>query len=327
MHSSAVAKTLALSVAIVAHGALAMTLSTRPAPVQEGGTGTLDVRLGNAFEDMSAGTLSAVQPDRTKTAEPNETIQAKPVETPRTSVTAVFKTSEPVPLTPAPRPPALHAALPKTARAASAPKVTTPDAAKDTVKSIETSSAAVERSPRPQHLPAARPTPQPTAQAPAPRGDAPKTSRAGTAQGHENASARQSGDRGRQQSAGNAAANTYPGEVMRTLSRAGKPRIEATEMPWDAQNANSSGLSMPSDRSRSSRNGRPHGNLCHLSPVNTTLSHPRTGSVGAMSKPATQIPLYFDDPPCRRSDQRQRITNGLAIGASDVLIQTVLVRV
>lgn len=66
------------------------------------------------------------------------------------------------------------------------------------------------------------PTPQPTA-----AGNAPRNASAGTATGRENPPSASSGAGASQSAAGNAAVSNYPGEVMRCISRAGRPRVNA----------------------------------------------------------------------------------------------------
>lgn len=111
--------------------------------------------------------------------------------------------------------------------------------ARKTVTAADEADPAVTRSLRPQprspefeaaHKP--EPTRQASREDPAPQtqaasGNAPRNARAGTAAGSESATATQSGANGDAQSAGNAAARNYPGLVMRTLTRAGKPRVNA----------------------------------------------------------------------------------------------------
>ena len=65
--SARMAKAAALVLAIAAHGALAYTLAT-PEPVMiEGAQGAAEVRLGSAFQDMAAGTLSSERAEATVT--------------------------------------------------------------------------------------------------------------------------------------------------------------------------------------------------------------------------------------------------------------------
>lgn len=116
--------------------------------------------------------------------------------------------------------------------------------------------ATVSRSLRPQRRSAAfeerhKPTPQPKrAEAPgktqttttrkrnadpAPKRQTKQTAqagaqqaiRAGTSSGQQRATTRSSGSGGTQTNAGNAAASNYPGLVMRRISRAGRPRVNA----------------------------------------------------------------------------------------------------
>ncbi|MEI4262147.1 energy transducer TonB family protein [Roseovarius sp. D0-M9] len=64
--SSGFAKAAALTLAVTAHGALALALIAPETTQIEGGDGAAEVRLGNAFEDMAVGTLTA---DRAQTTE------------------------------------------------------------------------------------------------------------------------------------------------------------------------------------------------------------------------------------------------------------------
>ncbi|MGP6087522.1 energy transducer TonB family protein [Antarctobacter jejuensis] len=71
--SSRMVKVGTLSMALVAHGAIALTLS-KPAPPQiEGASGGAEVRLGTSFADMSAGRITPERSeDTTETAEPEK---------------------------------------------------------------------------------------------------------------------------------------------------------------------------------------------------------------------------------------------------------------
>lgn len=73
--------------------------------------------------------------------------------------------------------------------------------------------------------PRARPKRAEPHQQPAPRGNARQNAVAGSETGSEQATARQqSTSTGRSRAAGNAAVSNYPGQVMRCISRAGRPR-------------------------------------------------------------------------------------------------------
>lgn len=87
IRSSQAAKAVALSAAIAVHGALALALSAPEAVKTEGADGAdgaAEVRLGDAFQDMAAGTLTpessdAIQPDAiAKTAEPDQADRMAP---------------------------------------------------------------------------------------------------------------------------------------------------------------------------------------------------------------------------------------------------------
>lgn len=257
------AKLVALSVALVAHAALAAALVSRETTEIEGGAGSAEVRLGNAFADMAAGTLSSVKADDAEVLVPEtpERLNAERAEpvSPETVVTAAkdapADTAQPLEVEPLPSEPTVAVAQAVPVAQAEAPALTqtafpTPDAAQvlqsppilERVEAEASDSAAVTRSLRPKprtaefeaaHEPVqvAKPKPQPAAK-PTPRakpapGNSERNAQAGEATGQREAVARQSGTAGRQQAAGNAAASNYPGLVMRKLSRAGKPRVNA----------------------------------------------------------------------------------------------------
>ncbi|WP_305968117.1 MULTISPECIES: TonB family protein [unclassified Mameliella] len=291
--SSRLAKTSAVSLALLAHGALALTLASPDEARIEGASGGAEVRLGSSFADMSAG---RVQPEPTKTpaeeAEPDRLTAERvkdPVEQARPDQTPPDRTTDsadrPAPETaaverprdttetarpdPAPQDPAarLLAAIeaaqadtgprleplkPETQdlaalapaperitpeRAEPAPTITpvTPDSASaERVTGEAPKSAAVSRSLRPQmRTPefeeANKPAPKPKPRAkPAPQGGgATRNARAGNPTGNAAAKARNTGNNGRKAAPGNAAASNYPGLVMRKLSRAGRPRVNA----------------------------------------------------------------------------------------------------
>lgn len=258
IRSSGMAKATALLVAIFAHGALAVGLVTSEPTEMEGGGTTADVRLGSAFKDLAAGTLQAqapsaqtaprATPDRITPQSPEpakaqtataptkaHTPQASAPQTPNGTLSAspvqgdTIQTSKP----------GKHANQPK-------PDQATPDMPTQHIEGTEPDRPAVTRSLRPKtrsatfeathkKRPASKPRPKRQTQKqttkpkakPAKQGNATRNARAGETTGKTKATARQSGRGGNQTSTGNAAASNYPGLVMRKLSRAGKPRINA----------------------------------------------------------------------------------------------------
>lgn len=253
------AKLLAVSVALVFHGVLAVAVVAPDAPKIEGASGGADVRLGNAFADMAAGALTAERPEvveaiQAEVAEPSEAEQpetmaaetatndaprniaesARPTEVTATApVTApdAAETSDSV--IAAQAVPIARATPSRTAKASATAPVQTaaaqPSQVSERVVVEDPKTAPLSRSlrPRPRSaeiVAAARPKPAPAAQA---RGNADRDARAGEGTGRQQATARQSGSEGRSEAAGNAAASNYPGLVMRQLSRAGRPRVNA----------------------------------------------------------------------------------------------------
>ncbi|WP_306151301.1 TonB family protein [Roseovarius sp. MMSF_3281] len=269
------AKLVALSVALVLHGAFVVALVSRESIEIEGADGAAEVRLGNAFADMSAGTLSAEHPEKAEvatspettdsldvdpaettppenaqeTVQPEQSESAQPAQVERlssepTAATVDSETPEQVTTAQAVPVARAEASAPDQA-AASAPseaEALKPASVSDRVEGEAPKSAAVTRSLRPKrrstefeatHKPVreAKPKPQPKTKpaekAKSAPGNAKRNARAGDAKGKRDAEARQSGTRGRKQAVGNAAASNYPGLVMRRLSRAGKPRVNA----------------------------------------------------------------------------------------------------
>ena len=254
MRGAITAKVTALTVAICVHGAVALSLAAKEDIQAEGADGAAEVRLGNAFADMAAGSLTATRPVTSKAAQtdtseriqtetptpalPEERIAAAQVARPdmaaRTkagrTITETEKTNE-TPSTDAPE--ALARLAPSEALEAAPPP--------DRLEGSTPQSTAVTRSLRPMrrsaafeaaHKPAqaakSSPSPKPKVRQATPKpGNAKRNARAGAATGKPDAAARQSGTGGRQKVTGNAAASNYPGLVMRRLSRAGKPRVNA----------------------------------------------------------------------------------------------------
>ncbi|MEB8385658.1 TonB family protein [Rhodobacteraceae bacterium KMM 6894] len=262
--SSGIAKTVALSLAVATHGALALALVLPDGPRIEGADGASEVRLGNAFQDMAAGTLAPDHSDTVAQTTPPDTTPAQqhaetPPATPDTTIESdhadliqpVSPAVSPPVLTPKIAEPAIVAptvpdgVLTPTKRVTPPPEQTavlTAEQTPEILESTEADSDTVTRSLRPKvrsakfeaahkPAPAVKPTPKPKAQ-PAARakssaGNAKENARAGEASGKADATARHSGTAGRSQAAGNAAISNYPGLVMRRLSRAGKPRVNA----------------------------------------------------------------------------------------------------
>lgn len=296
--SSPFAKFVALTLALLVHGGLVSALVSRETAMIEGSDGASEVRLGNDFADMAAGTLNAEQSDLTEaepirpdqvtpetteeqtpqaepdraiaeTAEPAqrsetlETAQREPsTQSQPQRVTETMAALRPETTDPLPTP---QAAAPVTSDGILSPSLAEPlrpepveqsetvqpsepvaqhsETTPEVLEASEPQSAAVARSARPKPrsaefvethkpAPAAKPAPQRTAQqpkrpAPQAQGNSNRNARAGEATGNRQATARQSGSGGQQQAAGNAAVSNYPGLVMRKLSRAGKPRVNA----------------------------------------------------------------------------------------------------
>ncbi|MGR3550286.1 energy transducer TonB [Pseudooceanicola sp.] len=275
---TAIAKGAALTLAVVAHAAFLLIVPASEEVQIEGADGAAEVRLGNAFADMTAGTLSGArpaEPSRAAAAAPDVLAPLQAEAPPLTDTSEPLKATHPQQAAPAIAAPAIAAASADRAKTMSlpapldiapaaesqalAPLAPTPGETHQAARP-ETSTTAptterlkgstVVRSLRPrsrsaaleaahQSRPAVTPTPRAKqAATPAPRakppkptarkpGDATRNARAGEAAGKPETTARQSGIGGRQHAAGHAAASNYPGLIMRALSRAGKPSVDA----------------------------------------------------------------------------------------------------
>lgn len=217
---SGFARLTAFSAALMLHGVLAAAL-VRQEPVDlEGGEGSAEVRLGNAFADMVAGSL-APTPVTADVLKP-EAPSAAPAAAMQPRTFASGQAVATIPVSPVPA-----LARRPVATEASGPVPTV-------LHSVEIESTAVTRSLRPVQRSAAlekavrKPTkPEPSRKTASTAGNAKLDTRAGEATGAVAAKARQSGTDGAVQAAGNAAASNYPGQVMRKLSRVGKPKVNA----------------------------------------------------------------------------------------------------
>lgn len=255
--SSRLAKTAALVLAIAVHGALALALAAPETPKLEGTQDAGELRLGNAFADMAAGTLTAEQAEETprETTESiapqpaGQTEPAEPIEPERTKVvkprtpTETANATKPDTVMPLPA----QDAAPVAPALVAAPKSQSvpleqiaPPPPLEALEQSQPDNTAVKRSLRPQlrnpefaakiktrnTSKQAKETPVKTDTRSA-KGNSAQNAHAGVATGKATATARQSGENGQTKGTGNAAASSYPGLVMRKLSRAGKPRVNA----------------------------------------------------------------------------------------------------
>ncbi|MFD0857405.1 energy transducer TonB family protein [Roseovarius aquimarinus] len=221
--------------ALAAHAGLGLWLAPQEQVVMESGGGEEVARIGTSFADMAAGTLTAERADDAIPAEappPPEPVAALRAETPEpTSAPSAAPT-------PAPSPSPAEAPAPAPAASAPsvAPSVPAVPGAAERIEAAEETAGAVTRSPRPVERSAAferrnaprepepKPQPKPKPQQAAPRGNAETNATAGAAQGQDNARAETQGRTSAEgDAAGNAAAQNYPGAVMRKISGVRKP--------------------------------------------------------------------------------------------------------
>ncbi|APE44557.1 hypothetical protein BOO69_14905 [Sulfitobacter alexandrii] len=203
-----------------------------------GGGEPVRARMGNAFEDMAAGTLTAqdavaVTPPPT-TAEAIQPVRQQqtpkvnpaPAEPPAAPDAVLPEAAAPV----AP-PTSTPSVAPRPLAAQQSVSVATPTPPKETIAAASPDTAAPTGSRRPQRrdpekaaqIAAARPEPT------APRGNAQRDSRRGdsTAETRQADAGSQGNTRKAAPQSGNAAASNYPGQVMRKISRVRKPNVRA----------------------------------------------------------------------------------------------------
>lgn len=241
-HRARMARLAALAVALTVHAALALSLMPGQEVRIEGGHGAAQVRLGSAFADMVAGTVTAARPetmaqpapetpDMLRPAQPRaaQAARAAPVTAARARADLAIRPAQVAAIRATPAQALSEAAAPQSVQATTAEAQaahTTPER----IAGATPDSAAALRSLRPEPRSAramaahreAMARPSASAQ-----GNATTNASAGQASGASGATARQSGTDGQQQAAGTTAASNYPGLVMRKLSRAGRPRTAA----------------------------------------------------------------------------------------------------
>ncbi|ETA50256.1 TonB family protein [Ponticoccus alexandrii] len=173
--SSRTAKVAALATALAAHGALAVATNTPEETLMEGAAGAGAVRLGNAFADMAAGTLSPdatkaevtpaeaaepideADPDTAEQSRPEATEQAPPEVTDRAEAERPEQ-PRPRPAEPAPRPQQIPAETAEPEAAQPAPALAPAEVA------VATPTEPVEAERSPEAL-SAQPAPTETPQA------------------------------------------------------------------------------------------------------------------------------------------------------------------
>jgi protein TonB len=185
---------------LVVIGATAVNHAPAPVVAQQGGADAIQARMGSSFEDMAIGTLSAIAPQSFAPVAPVPALQAAEV---------VVATITPQPVAPAPLPaPVLEKLVPTPAPEASPNR----------------SSRPRQRDPVLAALAAPK---QKTPARTAPKGNAARANTNGVPTGANSANASTQGAPRQDSQTGSAAASTYPGEVMRRISRVSKPRVNS----------------------------------------------------------------------------------------------------
>lgn len=251
--TSQASKLTCFMLAILCHGTLAFVFFTQPDARIEGGASASQVRLGNAFEDLAAGTLAPAetgQTPREDTSIPEQTPPLRPEPAAFAEqafpqeVSRALTPEQASPIAPAPVETALTgtAAVPlrsstgTAARLAATKPMPADPAEKERFVAMAKGGDRLEASQRPRARPVMRrqvnaPASTKGQPADAPRsaksGSGAQNARAGDVEGKPQARARETGRDGRYDTAGNSAASNYPGLVMRHLARAGKPSVRA----------------------------------------------------------------------------------------------------
>ncbi len=242
----------AMGIAVAVHMGSIVSSNWETTVEIEAGAGASIARLGTSFADMSAGQFSAQTPTETlNPATPQEVLAAQRP-TPITTETAAdtgrritpsrtLGLTAPLASTRAARPD------PTPVNAAAQPmpvvppvmETLAPIASQDTLMATDETTRAPSSSPRPasrnpQAVPPEmiRPEPQRRLAAPEPTPRASETGTLTNQQGQtdgdrQNTSPTTGTATATAQQSGNAAASSYPGQVMRQLSRAGRPRLSA----------------------------------------------------------------------------------------------------
>ena len=196
--SSVTAKALTFGLALALHGAVLWGIS-RPAQdaKTEGASAAIETRLGDSFADMTAGVLTPV-PTQTTAIQPTQQMSA----------------AKPVSALPAARP---------TVQAAPPSQPATAQALAEPSPAQSLRPAARPKSVEAKAPPKAKPKPE------KPKTGAKKTTVKGASDGKAKAAAKQkSTGSAATKAKGNAAAQNYPGRVMRKISRVPKPRVGST---------------------------------------------------------------------------------------------------
>ena len=213
--------------------------------------------MGSSFEDMAVGTLTpepaepaetpvaeaptAAEPLRPTTAEQTPPEQAEPVTPPDVAAVTPAAPAAPAALVPAPLavPPSESAQVappPETLQAqdpdSDAPVLSRRPMRKnpETAAKIAQARAKQEQAERERRAAEQQAAKKKATQQAAARGNAQRNATKGSSSG-QSASAKSTSTGKRQAAAsaqGNAAASNYPGQVMRRISRAGKPRVRTT---------------------------------------------------------------------------------------------------
>jgi protein TonB len=172
-------------------------------------------RLGSSFEDMSIGTLTAITPQTLSPVAP--TAAPQPREAVSTATAPVLPTAS------------AQLSVPTAVVPLAAPVLQPLTGSENAAASPQSSSRPKLRDPLRAAKAAPKPVPKPEPQSrTAPQGNAARDNAKGSATGSQSANAPTQGAQTQQSNqSGTATASTYPGEVMRRISRVSKPRVNS----------------------------------------------------------------------------------------------------
>ncbi len=237
-------KALALVAAVGVHIGLASVLVDVVSVKTEGVSGGPDVKLGSRFQDLVQGGLASAQVPETPVAAVVPTLNAaqpvRPITAAPSAKTADLVSQPVVPQAfgevqtnrnlelPVAAPSTVRPFSPET-RSIVSPQTRDEEKRDAPAREMEQdANPTLSNTPRPTARPI-RETRRDTATSARPTvaGNAAQNADAGASGGTQDGTSVTRGQNGRQSNAGTAAADNYPGEVMRCISRAGRPRVTA----------------------------------------------------------------------------------------------------
>jgi periplasmic protein TonB len=217
---------LAASVSLLAHMGAMAAFAPRDSALIAGGGEDAPAALGTSFADFAQGVITPSEseletPEQAEPILPDTAAQPLSPSTERPIAPAMALPMAPVaktavlPMAPAPEAAAQHAPA----------QPPTPPQQMAQAEALTPNPAPTDLAPETSRKPAPRPAR--SAPAPAPQGNAPQTATRGSQQNADGQSANAAPRRAQAETPGNAAASTYPGEVLRRIQRTRQARSPA----------------------------------------------------------------------------------------------------